>query len=109
MVLPFSVVAMPFLIMTSQRPCDCNCFWRLYNDLFEFLGFWQLEKLSDLQCTPETQLKFIVDAWMQVNICAHYAMYTKLIVFLLSKNHITKYQEDVEVYQMWHLSEDNPS
>ena len=27
----------------------------------------QLEKLSDMQCQPESQLKFITDAWLQVS------------------------------------------
>ena len=26
-----------------------------------------LEKLSDIQCQPESQLKFITEAWLQVN------------------------------------------
>lgn len=26
----------------------------------------QLEKLSDKQCQPESQLKFIIEAWLQV-------------------------------------------
>ena len=28
----------------------------------------QIEKLSDKQCQPESQLKFITEAWLQVNI-----------------------------------------
>jgi hypothetical protein len=31
------------------------------------LFFWQMEKLSDTQCQPESQLKFITEAWLQVN------------------------------------------
>ena len=27
----------------------------------------QLEKLSDIQCQPESQLKFILEAWTQVD------------------------------------------
>jgi hypothetical protein len=29
--------------------------------------YWQMEKLSDTQCQPESQLKFITEAWLQVN------------------------------------------
>lgn len=31
----------------------------------------QLEKLSDKQCQPESQLKFIIEAWLQVNFNFH--------------------------------------
>ena len=31
------------------------------------LIFFQLERLSDKQCTPESQLKFILEAWLQVS------------------------------------------
>lgn len=47
------------------------CFWitwvLLNNNFFFYPSFFQLEKLSDIQCTPESQLKFIIDAWLQVN------------------------------------------
>jgi len=33
--------------------------------------FVQIEKLSDKQCQPVSQLKFVTDAWLQVlQICA---------------------------------------
>lgn len=31
-----------------------------------FLLTRQIEKLSDIQCQPESQLKFIIEAWLQV-------------------------------------------
>lgn len=34
--------------------------------------FWQIEKLSDTQCQPESQLKFITEAWLQVNEYVNY-------------------------------------
>lgn len=43
-----------------------NCFnvYKFIDDDF----IVQLEKLSDTQCQPESQLKFIIEAWQQVNL-----------------------------------------
>ncbi|XP_075660414.1 putative E3 ubiquitin-protein ligase ARI7 [Castanea sativa] len=42
-----------------------------------------LEKLSDLQCTPESQLKFIIEAWMQIVECRRVLKWTYAYGFYL--------------------------
>ncbi|KAF9677000.1 hypothetical protein SADUNF_Sadunf08G0061800 [Salix dunnii] len=37
---------------------------------------YQLEKLSDTQCQPESQLKFILDAWLQIVECRRVLKWT---------------------------------
>jgi hypothetical protein len=34
----------------------------------------QIETLSDIQCQPESQLKFITEAWLQVNDFVHFSL-----------------------------------
>ena len=47
--------------------------------VFVFLSY-VYEKLSDMQCQPESQLKFITEAWQQVHHKLPYFS-TKTIVF----------------------------
>ncbi|KAB1213326.1 putative E3 ubiquitin-protein ligase ARI7 [Morella rubra] len=51
-----------------------------------------LEKLSDLQCTPETQLKFIVDAWMQIVECRRVLKWTYAYGYYLPEHEHAKKQ-----------------
>jgi hypothetical protein len=42
------------------------CFSDLYAKLILFLSMLKLAKLTDVYGIPETQLKFIIEAWSQV-------------------------------------------
>lgn len=44
----------------------------------------QLEKLSDTQCQPESQLKFIIEAWQQVTIIFFWASGHKLVKYVIN-------------------------
>ncbi|XP_059443482.1 probable E3 ubiquitin-protein ligase ARI7 isoform X2 [Corylus avellana] len=51
-----------------------------------------IEKLSDLQCTPESQLKFIIEAWMQIVECRRVLKWTYAYGFYLHENEHAKKQ-----------------
>jgi ariadne-1 len=51
-----------------------------------------LEKLSDTQCQPETQLKFITDAWLQIVECRRVLKWTYAYGYYLPDNEHAKKQ-----------------
>ncbi|KAF2300190.1 hypothetical protein GH714_010567 [Hevea brasiliensis] len=51
-----------------------------------------LEKLSDIHCTPESQLKFITDAWLQVVECRRVLKWTYAYGYYLPKHELAKRQ-----------------
>ncbi|XP_041024456.1 probable E3 ubiquitin-protein ligase ARI7 [Juglans microcarpa x Juglans regia] len=51
-----------------------------------------LEKLSDLQCTPESQLKFIIEAWMQIVECRRVLKWTYAYGYYLHEHEHAKKQ-----------------
>ncbi|XVF65470.1 hypothetical protein PTKIN_Ptkin09bG0252100 [Pterospermum kingtungense] len=52
----------------------------------------QLEKLSDLQCTPESQLKFITEAWLQIVECRRVLKWTYAYGYYLPEHELAKRQ-----------------
>ncbi|KAL3526483.1 hypothetical protein ACH5RR_011139 [Cinchona calisaya] len=50
----------------------------------------QLVKLSEIQCQPETQLKFISDAWLQIVECRRVLKWTYAYGYYLPENEDTK-------------------
>ncbi|XP_022761750.1 probable E3 ubiquitin-protein ligase ARI7 isoform X2 [Durio zibethinus] len=52
----------------------------------------QLEKLSDLQCTPESQLKFITEAWLQIVECRRVLKWTYAYGYYLPEDEHAKRQ-----------------
>ncbi|XP_059628610.1 probable E3 ubiquitin-protein ligase ARI8 [Cornus florida] len=50
------------------------------------------EKLSDKQCQPETQLKFIIDAWMQIVECRRVLKWTYAYGYYLPEHEHNKRQ-----------------
>ncbi|CAK9170761.1 unnamed protein product [Ilex paraguariensis] len=51
-----------------------------------------LEKLSDRQCQPESQLKFIIEAWLQIVECRRVLKWTYAYGFYLPENEQAKRQ-----------------
>ncbi|KAL0298481.1 UNVERIFIED_CONTAM: putative E3 ubiquitin-protein ligase ARI7, partial [Sesamum radiatum] len=51
-----------------------------------------LEKLSDKQCQPESQLKFIVEAWLQIVECRRVLKWTYAYGFYLPEHEHAKKQ-----------------
>ncbi|XVF29276.1 hypothetical protein REPUB_Repub15cG0106900 [Reevesia pubescens] len=51
-----------------------------------------LEKLSDLQCTPESQLKFITEAWLQIVECRRVLKWTYAYGYYLPEHEHAKRQ-----------------
>ncbi|KAJ9189219.1 hypothetical protein P3X46_000539 [Hevea brasiliensis] len=51
-----------------------------------------LEKLSDIHCTPESQLKFITDAWLQVVECRRVLKWTYAYGYYLPEHELAKRQ-----------------
>ncbi|KAG8380336.1 hypothetical protein BUALT_Bualt06G0005000 [Buddleja alternifolia] len=51
-----------------------------------------LEKLSDKQCQPESQLKFIIDAWLQIVECRRVLKWTYAYGYYLPEHEKTKKQ-----------------
>ncbi|KAH9727700.1 putative E3 ubiquitin-protein ligase ARI7 [Citrus sinensis] len=51
-----------------------------------------LEKLSDIQCTPESQLKFIIDAWLQIVECRRVLKWTYAYGYYLPEHEHAKRQ-----------------
>ncbi|XVE84593.1 hypothetical protein DITRI_Ditri17bG0025100 [Diplodiscus trichospermus] len=51
-----------------------------------------LEKLSDLQCTPESQLKFITDSWLQIVECRRVLKWTYAYGYYLPEHEHAKRQ-----------------
>ncbi|XP_021895547.1 probable E3 ubiquitin-protein ligase ARI7 [Carica papaya] len=51
-----------------------------------------LEKLSDVQCTPESQLKFITDAWLQIVECRRVLKWTYAYGYYLPEHEHAKRQ-----------------
>lgn len=51
-----------------------------------------LEKLSDIQCTPESQLKFIIDAWLQIVECRRVLKWTYSYGYYLPEHEHAKRQ-----------------
>ncbi|KAJ4723272.1 RBR-type E3 ubiquitin transferase [Melia azedarach] len=51
-----------------------------------------LEKLSDIQCTPESQLKFIVEAWLQIVECRRVLKWTYAYGYYLPEHEHAKRQ-----------------
>ncbi|KAL3525971.1 hypothetical protein ACH5RR_014343 [Cinchona calisaya] len=49
-----------------------------------------LVKLSEIQCQPETQLKFITDAWLQIVECRRVLKWTYAYGYYLPENEDTK-------------------
>ncbi|KAJ8642620.1 hypothetical protein MRB53_004368 [Persea americana] len=52
----------------------------------------QLEKLSDMQCQPESQLKFITDAWLQIVECRRVLKWTYAYGYYLPEHEHAKRQ-----------------
>ncbi|KAL5990968.1 putative E3 ubiquitin-protein ligase ari7 [Asimina triloba] len=52
----------------------------------------QLEKLSDKQCQPESQLKFITDAWLQIVECRRVLKWTYAYGYYLPEHEHAKRQ-----------------
>ncbi|OMO92793.1 Zinc finger, C6HC-type [Corchorus capsularis] len=52
----------------------------------------QLEKLSDLQCTPESRLKFITEAWLQIVECRRVLKWTYAYGYYLPEHEHAKRQ-----------------
>ncbi|XP_058094123.1 probable E3 ubiquitin-protein ligase ARI8 [Magnolia sinica] len=52
----------------------------------------QLEKLSDKQCQPESQLKFITDAWLQIVECRRVLKWTYAYGYYLHEHEHAKRQ-----------------
>ncbi|KAL0290675.1 UNVERIFIED_CONTAM: putative E3 ubiquitin-protein ligase ARI8 [Sesamum calycinum] len=52
----------------------------------------ELEKLSDKQCQPESQLKFIVEAWLQIVECRRVLKWTYAYGFYLPEHEHAKKQ-----------------
>ncbi|XP_065618625.1 probable E3 ubiquitin-protein ligase ARI8 isoform X2 [Quercus suber] len=51
-----------------------------------------LEKLSDIQCQPESQLKFITEAWLQIVECRRVLKWTYAYGYYLSEHEHAKRQ-----------------
>ncbi|VFQ62552.1 unnamed protein product [Cuscuta campestris] len=51
-----------------------------------------LEKLSEVQCQPESQLKFIIDAWLQIVECRRVLKWTYAYGFYLPEHERAKRQ-----------------
>ncbi|KAG5237375.1 zinc finger family protein [Salix suchowensis] len=51
-----------------------------------------LEKLSDVQCQPESQLKFIIEAWLQIVECRRVLKWTYAYGFYLPEHEHAKRQ-----------------
>uniref|UniRef100_A0A2P2LQL9 RBR-type E3 ubiquitin transferase n=2 Tax=Rhizophora mucronata TaxID=61149 RepID=A0A2P2LQL9_RHIMU len=51
-----------------------------------------LEKLSDLQCQPESQLKFIIEAWLQIVECRRVLKWTYAYGYYLPEHEHAKRQ-----------------
>ncbi|KAH7572777.1 hypothetical protein ACOSP7_006108 [Xanthoceras sorbifolium] len=51
-----------------------------------------LEKLSDIQCTPESQLKFIIEAWLQIVECRRVLKWTYAYGYYLPEHELAKKQ-----------------
>ncbi|XP_031287250.1 probable E3 ubiquitin-protein ligase ARI7 [Pistacia vera] len=51
-----------------------------------------LEKLSDTQCTPESQLKFIIEAWLQIVECRRVLKWTYAYGYYLPEHEHAKRQ-----------------
>ncbi|KAI5649050.1 hypothetical protein M9H77_35055 [Catharanthus roseus] len=51
-----------------------------------------LEKLSDIQCQPESQLKFIIEAWLQIVECRRVLKWTYAYGFYLPEHELAKRQ-----------------
>ncbi|XP_019155749.1 PREDICTED: probable E3 ubiquitin-protein ligase ARI7 isoform X1 [Ipomoea nil] len=51
-----------------------------------------LEKLSETQCQPESQLKFIIEAWQQIVECRRVLKWTYAYGFYLPENELAKRQ-----------------
>lgn len=51
-----------------------------------------LEKLSDVQCQPESQLKFIIEAWLQIVECRRVLKWTYSYGFYLPEHELAKRQ-----------------
>eukprot|EP00257_Ricinus_communis_P023472 XP_015583466.1 probable E3 ubiquitin-protein ligase ARI7 [Ricinus communis] len=51
-----------------------------------------LERLSDIQCTPESQLKFITDAWLQIVECRRVLKWTYAYGYYLPEDERAKRQ-----------------
>jgi ariadne-1 len=66
-----------------------NIFCYLY---LTHLNFCQLEKLSDKQCTPESQLKFILEAWLQIIECRRVLKWTYAYGYYLPEHEHAKRQ-----------------
>ncbi|XP_072057780.1 probable E3 ubiquitin-protein ligase ARI7 isoform X3 [Arachis hypogaea] len=54
--------------------------------------FWQIEKLSDTQCQPESQLKFITEAWLQIVECGRVLKWTYAYGYYLPEHEHAKKQ-----------------
>jgi ariadne-1 len=52
----------------------------------------QIEKLSDKQCQPVSQLKFVTDAWLQIVECRRVLKWTYAYGYYLPENEHTKRQ-----------------
>ncbi|MBA0591370.1 hypothetical protein Gorai_020048 [Gossypium raimondii] len=52
----------------------------------------QLEKLSDIQCQPESQLKFITEAWLQIVECRRVLKWTYAYGYYLPEHEHAKRQ-----------------
>ncbi|XP_047161291.1 probable E3 ubiquitin-protein ligase ARI7 [Vigna umbellata] len=51
-----------------------------------------IEKLSDIQCQPESQLKFITEAWLQIIECRRVLKWTYAYGFYLPEHELAKKQ-----------------
>ncbi|CAM8927986.1 hypothetical protein QQ045_022547 [Rhodiola kirilowii] len=52
----------------------------------------QLEKLSDIQCQPESQLKFVIEAWQQIVECRRVLKWTYAYGYYLPEHEHAKRQ-----------------
>uniref|UniRef100_A0A7N0VJP8 RanBP2-type domain-containing protein n=1 Tax=Kalanchoe fedtschenkoi TaxID=63787 RepID=A0A7N0VJP8_KALFE len=52
----------------------------------------QLEKLSDIQCQPESQLKFVIEAWQQIVECRRVLKWTYAYGYYLPEHEQAKRQ-----------------
>ncbi|KAJ6772519.1 RBR-TYPE E3 UBIQUITIN TRANSFERASE [Salix koriyanagi] len=79
-----------------------NCSWRIWwltvasrqkalADLQQMQNV-HLEKLSDVQCQPESQLKFIIEAWLQIVECRRVLKWTYAYGFYLPEHEHAKRQ-----------------
>lgn len=83
--------------LSIECSISISCLLNDIRDCFNFLFFFQLEKLSDVHCTPESQLKFITEAWLQVNchIIFRYYYYYFFFVEMLGEGG-TKEREKIK-------------